>query len=147
MNEYPVWWDTTITIYNKYTDPTTQVVSWFRHTIDGCFWDNTPLQTTAGTAQIAENDVLCRIRENPIYKPKMQWNALTTDEKAQFFTLGGGDIVVKGSVDDVITDQRDHRANDLISKYKDYQGCITIKRYSENVGAGRCMPHYYVVGE
>ena len=147
MSDYPVWWDTTITVYNKYTDPDTRASSWYRHVIDGCFWDNTPMQTVAGTAQVAENDVLCRIRENALYKTKVEWDALSNANKAVYFTLGRGDIVVKGIVMDSINDTSGHRANDLISKYKDYQGCVTVKKYSENVGAGRCMPHYYVVGE
>lgn len=27
-NYNPVWWDSDLTIYNKYTDPTTNVVRW-----------------------------------------------------------------------------------------------------------------------
>ena len=38
MNVYPIWWDTTVTIYNKIQDPQTRVVSWQRTVIPNGFW-------------------------------------------------------------------------------------------------------------
>ena len=34
MNNYPSWWDTTVTIYNRYEDPQTNLVSWHRHVVE-----------------------------------------------------------------------------------------------------------------
>lgn len=148
MNNYPVWWETTVTIYNKYVDAQTKVVSWYRHVLDGCFWDNTGTQVTVGSVQIQANDVICRIPENELYKRKAEWQALPNDIIGNYFTVGQGDILIRGEVDDIVDeDTRGHRATDLIAKYKDTQDCIVIKRYSDNTGAGRCMPHYYAVGE
>lgn len=147
-NNYPIWWDTTVTLYNKYTDPLTHVVSWFRHVLAGCFWDNTGSVVTVGNVQLQSNDVICRIPESKLYKPKKQWQELPNDALGNYFTISAGDILVKGEVDDIIDETaRNHRATDLIAKYKDTQDCIVIKRSSDNTGAGRCMPHYYAVGE
>lgn len=148
MNDYPVWWDTTITIYNKYVDDLTKIVTWYRHVISGCFWDNTGSQVTVGSVQLQSNDVICRIREDNLYKTKGVWKALPNDQLGNFFTLGQGDILIKGEVDDIVDENtRGHRATDLIAKYKDTNDCIVVSRYSDNTGAGRCMPHYYAVGE
>lgn len=148
MSNYPVWWETTITLYNKYTDPITKVVSWFRHVLTGCFWDNTGTMFIAGDVKVLTNDVICRIPENTLYKPKDEWKALPNDKLGNFFTLGQGDILIRGSVSDIVSEETSgHRSNDLIAKYKDTQDCIVVKRYSDNTGAGRCMPHYYAVGE
>ena len=35
---YPIWWDTTVTVYNKFVDSNTQVVTWYRTVIEKCFW-------------------------------------------------------------------------------------------------------------
>lgn len=148
VNEYPVWWETTVTLYNKYVDPLTHNVSYIRRVLEGCFWDNAGSMVTVGNVQIQSNDVICRIRENALYKPKGQWQSMPNDSLSDYFTLGAGDILIRGEVDDVVDENaRNHRASDLIAKYKDTQDCIVIKRFSDNTGAGRCMPHYYAIGE
>lgn len=148
MNDYPAWWDKTITLYNKYTDPLTKVVSWFRRVISDCFWDNTATMIIEGSVKVLSNDVICRVPESPYYKPKGEWKDLPNDRLSNYFTIGQGDIVVLGEVDDIVDeDIRGHRSNDLVAKYKDTQDCIVIKRYSDNTGDGRCMPHYHIIGE
>ena len=118
MNKYPEWWDSTITLYNKYTDPLTNNVRYFRHVIDDR------------------------------YKKRMEWEQLPNDEMGSYFTLGKDDILILGAVDDVIDENASkHRANDLTAKYKNTLDCIVLKRFSDNTGAGRVMPHYYITGE
>ena len=34
---YPVWWETTITVYNKFIDEQTQLVHWYRNVVTDCF--------------------------------------------------------------------------------------------------------------
>ena len=53
MNNYPSWWDTTITIYNKYENTQTQLVVWHKHVLHNCFWKYTgeKVQKNAKTAQ------------------------------------------------------------------------------------------------
>ena len=38
MNHYPSWWNETITVYNRYTDPVSKLITWYRHIVHGAFW-------------------------------------------------------------------------------------------------------------
>lgn len=148
MNEYPVWWDKTVTIYNKYINPITKSVVWIRHVVDGCYWNSGGTILNFNGTQILSNDVVCRIREDDRYLPRGQWKDLPNDLMSGYFTLGQSDILILGEVDDIIDESASgHRSNDLIAKYKNTQDCIVVKRFSDNTGAGLVMPHYRVVGD
>lgn len=147
MNNYPVWWDATITIYNKYIDPQTQLAMWFRHTIGNCFWQRIRDKVKLGDTVLESNRTVCRIPENVSFMEKHLWAALPVDAKEGYFTLGQGDIIVNGAVDDAIDEYTaGHRSSDLISKYQDLQGCMEIEMAAINVGPGRGLPHYRAQG-
>ena len=147
MNNYPVWWDTSITIYNKHTDSITQVVTWYRHTVNYAFWQYVKEKATIGDTILETNRTICRIRESSSFMEKHLWLNLTADEKAEYFTLGQGDIIVKGNVEDEIDEySKGHRSSDLIEKYKELQGCFEIESVSINIGPGRGLPHYKAQG-
>lgn len=147
MSNYPVWWDTTVTVYNKYTDPQTQLVIWYKHTVDDCFWQRTRDKAKLGDTVLESDRMVCRIPENPAFMEKYLWVDVAADVKEGYFTLGPGDILVKGKVDDIIDEYTaGHRSSDLISKYKDLQGCMEIDMAAVNVGPGRGLPHYRAQG-
>ena len=148
MNEYASWWDTTITIYNKYTDPETHKETWFRHVIEDCFYKHTQDEVVLGQAKITSDVSICRMRVNPLFKDKRSWNELNSDQKEQFFTLAVGDIIVAGETDFIIDEyQKDHRSSDLVKAFKEWPGCFTVKTASINVGGGRGNEHYYAKGQ
>ena len=147
MSNYPVWWDTSVTIYNKYTDPTTQTVTWYRSVVDNAFWKDVNDKVTIGDTILESNKIICRIREDANYKDKYLWIDLPSEDKARFFTLGQGDIIVKGKVADEVDEYSEgNRSTDLIAKYKELQGCLEIQKASNNTGAGRGLPHYLAQG-
>lgn len=147
MNNYPVWWDTTITVYNKHTDPQTSITTWYRHTVDGCFWQDVKEKAKLGETVLETNRIICRVRENGSYAEKYVWAALPADQKAGYFTFSQGDILVKNAVDDEINEyESGHRSSDLLKKYKALQGCFEVEIASNNTGAGRGLPHYRVQG-
>lgn len=147
MNDYPIWWDTSLTIYNRYEDPQTQVVTWYKHTIEDCFWRYSSDKVSIGNTVLESSNTICRIPENADFIERYQWEQLPNDQMADYFTLGVGDIIIKGSVDDTINEyQAGHRSTDIIAKYKKLQGCLEIDQVSINTGAGRCNPHYHVKG-
>jgi len=147
MSKYPVWWDTTVTVYNKHTDPQTQVVTWYRHTVEDCFWNNVHDKVTLGDTTLETDKTICRLRENSSFKEKYVWVNLPADVKENFFTLGQGDIIIRGEVDDVVDEYTSgHRSSDLVAKYKELQGCFEIEVVSINVGPGRGTPHYRAQG-
>ena len=147
MSNYPVWWEETLTIYNRYQDPLTKRVSWFKHTVSGCFWKDTGNKITVGDTVLETNDIICRIPENPAFLEAYQWINIPNDQKENYFTIGQKDIIVRGDVSDIIDEGTSgHRSTDLLAKYKKLQGCLEVERIAVNVGAGRCNPHYYVRG-
>ena len=156
MSNFPFpWWDKTITIYNKYIDPTTQRVSWYRNTVNNCFWkaDNTMFSmgrygvSTIGV--VTENKtILCRIPEDSRYVNKLAWDELSEGERSEHFTLANEDIIVLGEVEDDLNEYASgKRANDLVSKYKKIDSCLTIDNYVDNVRTGVELKHYKVVGK
>lgn len=147
MNNYPSWWDTTVTIYNRFEDPQTQLVTWHKHEVTGCFWKYSGNKVVIDTTVLDTNIIICRIRKDDSFLEKHEWSALPNDEMSNYFTLGQGDIIVKGSVDDTINEyQSGKRSTDLLKKYKALQGCMEIEEFSNNTGGGRGNEHYYVRG-
>jgi len=148
MSNYPIWWENTLTVYNKYEDKLTNLVTWHRTVLTGCFWKYVGEKLSVGTTVIETNNTVCRIPENPKYLPKYQWEQLPNFEMSEYFTFGVGDIIVLGEVEDEINEYvSGSRSTDFVAKYKSLQGCIQIKTLSVDVGAGRCNPHYKVTGE
>ena len=147
MNNYPVWWEQDLTIYNKYTDPTTQMVTWYRHNLSRCFWKYKRDTLKVDEITLETNKTICRIPKNNTFKEKYEWVQLSNDTMPNYWTLGVGDIIVRGTVlDDISEYVTGHRSSDLIAKYKELQGCIQIEAVAINVGTGRCNEHYYVSG-
>lgn len=147
MSNYPVWWDTTVTIYNKYHDSETDYDRWFRHVVHGVFWKNTGNKVVVGEIALDTSNTICRIREDADFLEPHEWVKIPNDEMENYFTLGRGDIIVKGEVDDEIDEYaKGRRSTDLIAKYTNLQGCMQIERVGINTGVGRNNPHYLVTG-
>lgn len=148
MNHYPAWWSTTITLYNKYTDPTTRQVKWFPHKIEGCFYNHVKDRLSLNNSVIESDSSKCRIRVDERFVNPNDWKELTDKEKLEKFTLASSDIIVAGDVDDVVDEQvRGSRSSDLLAKYHDWPGCFTIEVASINVGIGRPNEHYSAKGK
>lgn len=158
MNIYPTWWNTTVTIYNKYVNPTTDVISWFSHVVTGTFWKYTNNKVRIGDTLLETSDIVCRIRKSNEYMDNYLWDELVDEQpesesevvptKHDFFTLRKGDIIVKGEVTDVINEYTaGSRSSDLIKKYKNLQGCMVMKEFTVNTDGGRCNEHYLIKGE
>lgn len=149
MNDiYPQWWDTTVTIFNKFTDKTTQIVRWYKTVVNGCFWKNTGTYLKVDKTILQANSTTCRIRENANFLEKAEWQNVPNDAMSNYFTLSVGDIIIKGDVSDNIDEYiTGYRSTDIIKKYEELNRCIVVKNVSINVGGGRNNPHYFVSGE
>lgn len=147
MNKYPAWWDSTLTIYNKYEDKLTNQITWYRTVLTDCFWKYTGNKVTINDSVLETNNIIARIPESENFLEKYLWVDVPSDQKANHFTLGEGDIVVYGEVEDEINEyQTGHRSSDLLKKYKDLRGCMTIDGIALNVGKMRVDPHYWIKG-
>lgn len=144
MSNYPEWWNTTITVFNKYEDPATRRITWHKTVLQNCFWKYTGNKIVVGETTLETNTTLCRIPVNTAFLEKYQWNEA---DKSKHFTLGTGDIIVKGSVEDVIDEYvSGQRSSDMLAKYKKLQGCMVIEQCATNTGLGRGLEHYFVRG-
>ena len=147
MNNYPAWWDTTITVYNKYEDAQTHVITWYRSVVTGCFYKSVGNTVNINNVQLDTNNIICRIPVKDNYLASYEWIALGNDLKHLYFTLKQGDIIVVGEVDDIIDEYTTgSRSTDLLKKYKALQGCLTIEQVGDNTGTGRGNKHYHVNG-
>ena len=145
---YPIWWDKTITIYNKYEDPITQYVKWYKNILDNCFLQSAKTQISSGQITYNTDTNIVRIPENNNFKDYAEWINIPNTEQGNYFTLHQGDIIIKGEVEDVIDEYTNgKRSTDLISKYKELGMCLTIDNWQNNTGVGRGCPHYFVSGE
>ena len=145
MNRYPSWWDDTVTLYNKYIEPGTSRVTWYRHVISGCFYKHTVEKLTVGKTVLNTDATVCRFRVSENYLDRNAW--LASDAKADKFTFGPGDIVVAGETDFEIDEYTSgHRSSDLVKANREYPGCFTIDTINIDVGGGRGNEHYHVRG-
>lgn len=145
VSNYPEWWNTTITVYNKHEDPATRKITWYRTVLTDCFWKYTGNKIVVGETTIETNTTLCRIPLHPAFLEKYEWNEVP--DKSKHFTLGTGDIIIKGDVAEVMDEYISGcRSSDILTKYKKLQGCMVIEQSAVNTGPGRGLEHYYVKG-
>ncbi len=148
MNHYPNWWNETITIYNKYTDPVSKLITWYRHVVVGAFWKDIGEKIDVGNVVIETNTIICRMRKDEEFLPKYEWINLPNDEMSNYFTLGNGYIIIRGRVEDEVDEYtKGYKSTELVNKYKDLQGCMTIDKVAINVDGGRGNEHYLVKGK
>lgn len=144
---YPIWWDTSITIYNKTVDKQTQVVMWYRTVLTDCFWQLRGNEVVISNVELDSKSIVCRIPKSPNFKEKFEWLQLPNDQKQNYFTLGLDDIIIKGAVDDEIDEYTaGQRSTDLLKKYAGLQGCFKIRQFTNNTGIGRNNEHYLAQG-
>ena len=147
MNNYPSWWNTTVTVYNRYDDPQTNIVSWHRHVVHGTFWKAAGDKVVVGNTVLDTENIICRIRKDSAFLEKSAWIEIPNDQMPKYFTLSQGDIIIKGEVSDEINEYvSGKRSTDIKKKYKELGGCLEIKQWSNNTGGGRGNEHYYVRG-
>ena len=145
---FPVWWETTVTIYNKYIDSQTQLVSWFRNVVTDCFWKLDGTTVRVGDVTLDSKSIICRIPKDEKFLEKQQWINLPNDQMGNYFTLSQGDIIIKGECTDEIDEYTaGHRSTDLLGKYRDFQACMEISEFSINTGQGRNNEHYLTRGK
>ena len=148
MSNFPAWWSDTVTIYNRYEDPLTNLITWNRTVLDGCFFKNTNNKVTVGQTVIETNDIIVRIPQKSNYREYATWINLGNDRRVNYWTLHQGDIIVKGNVSDTINEYNSAlNSNQLLAKYKALGTCLVVNRFSDNSGIGRGLKHYRVVGE
>ncbi len=146
MSNYPEWWDRSITVFNRYKDPDSAVVTWYSTQIKGvCFWKDVGEKVTIGKTSIDTSSIICRIPEQENFIAPYEWDNL--DDRSEMFTLKQGDIIVLGECNDDIDEyEKGCRSTDLLQKYHAIDSCMEIQKVVFDTMSGMIAPHYRVVG-
>lgn len=140
-----MFWNKTITLYNKYEDEQTGLIRWYRHKINNCFYKVTNNKVNIGNVQLQTNDNIIRIPEQRDYLPPYKWVELPNDKKGEKLTLQTGDLIFLGDIEENIDELTSgKRSSDIISKYKTV-GSVFIT--SVNINDFVPGAHYFVRGE
>ena len=142
MNNYPIWWNTTVTLYNRHEAKNGEI-TWYRTVLTGCFWKYITDYTRTADATEMTKVLLCRVRKNNNFLVDHEWYEST--DKETYFTFNEGDILIEGEVEDTVDEYtKGSRSSDLLKKYK--SRCAQITECRINVGEGRVSEHYVVRG-
>lgn len=148
MNNFPSWWDKTITLYNKVTNNELKRVDWYRHVITNCFYSHKLESVIVGKIKLESDISVCRIPVSDMFMGRKEWLKLSDEDKHQYFTLCSGDIIVEDEIDFEIDERKQgRRSSDLIKDNSEWPGCFTIETVNINVGGGRGNEHYHVKGK
>lgn len=140
-----MFWNKTITLYNKFEDENTGVIKWYRHTLEHCFYKVTDNTVNVGNVQLQTDDNIVRIPAQKNYLTPYKWNKLSAEEIENYMTMQGGDLILLGDVSDDIDEYvTGKRSSDLIEKYKSL-GSVFVK--SVNINDFMPGAHYFVRGE
>ena len=144
---YPIWWESTVTIYNKFVD-SNNFTHWYKNVVTDCFWQLSGQTVKVGEVTLDSKSVVCRIPKDSKFLEKQDWINVPDAQKGNYFTIAQGDIIVKGACEDIIDEyQSGHRSTDLLGKYREYQACMEISEYANNTGVGRNNEHYLTRGK
>lgn len=135
----PVLKNSDITIYNKYVDSTTRSEKYQRTVVSDVDWQGTKAASATNGGLLASNSVTIYIpfaRGTQYVKP-IAWQALTT--KTGYWTLREGDVIVRNTVTDEISDAFTMTA--LKAKYDDV---VTITSVDAMDQGSANMQHWQV---
>ena len=140
-----MFWNRTVTLFNKYEDEQTGLIKWYRHVLNDCFFKTTNNAINVGGVQLQTDENIIRIPENSNYIEPYKWVHLFEDEKKQKFTLKSGDLILLGEVTEEIDEYTNgKRSTDIIKKYA-VLGSVFIK--SVNINDFIPNAHYLIRGE
>lgn len=132
--------NTNITVYNKYSDPTTRSAKYSRSVVKDVHWMGTVASSASKSGRLASNvaKIMIPVAAGANYVAPKAWAALVS--KAGKFTLKDGDVIVKGVVDDVVSDS--FTLAELVAKYDDVVTITSVDFYN----TGSINMHHWEVG-
>jgi hypothetical protein len=95
--------DTALTIYNLYINPSTRAEEYTRHEIAEAHWESRKASNVLATGGQSEADqarIFIPLSSLIYYVTPVSWKLLPN--KAVYWTVQIGDVIVKGNVSDVI---------------------------------------------
>jgi hypothetical protein len=130
-----------ITVWNKWRNPSTNKDEWFRHVIPNCAPLQNTVRTVMGTTASLATTTGVMVNENSLYKTSDEWAA---GDKTAFFTLQAGDLVAIGEHAIEITGASPYRESDIRQSLGGK--AFVIKIFQDNAAAQKRGRHYYIEG-
>lgn len=130
--------NSSMTVYNKYVDPSSRSEKWQRSAVSKVLWESTSAATRLKSASVSTDLATIAIGFDQCanYLPPKSWVVSKTGK----WTLQDGDMVVHGIVTDEITDE--FTMSDLHNKYDDVLKISSVARMDQ----GSPNTHHYLVG-
>lgn len=131
------------TIYNKYSTGT--AIEYKRTELHGVFWSNRKAANViASGMQNADSAAIyipILVECSKEYKAPKQWDALSTADKALYWTLKPGDLIVRG----IITYEIPTGTEAILTKT--YDDVLKITTVDLNNGGSIVLQHFKVGGQ
>lgn len=132
------YWTQTVTVLSRLAgrDSATKLDTWKKTKISGCFFKTEIQRGLAGTAAAVGMTAVCRIPEQPDFKPYSVWK----NDIASGFSISVGDHIILGEVSEDVT-----AANvaEVVAKHR--PNAMTVKAFADNT-AFPFGGHYRVEG-
>ena len=134
----------TVTVWNRWRNPSINVDEWFRKVIPHCAWEEKIVTSVSGTGAVAGNVYSVLIDRHPLYMPRREWAALGHADKGIYFTLAAGEIMARGVVDFEITGAASK--TEAAAKTAYAPDVFTISTVSDETEPYKRGAHYEVTG-
>lgn len=129
-----------ITIYNKFVDPATHSEAWIHNQVEDVIWEDTKAANViaSGLLEADRYTVYIPMARGENYHTPIAWQAMI--DKGTSWTLQLGDVIVRGLVDDDISDT--FTISDLKKKYDD----VAVIRSVDRMAQGSLVLRHWQIG-
>lgn len=121
-----------ITVYNKYYDKVNDIDRYQKTIIRGANWQGKRNATVSDKGLNREDSILIFVDKLDNYVSPKRFARLTDDERANYFTFGLNDLVVKGEIDFEITGIKPNSIADLERQFDDVVNILGVSPWSEH---------------
>lgn len=131
-------WTHKITILSRLAgrDSVTRLDTWKKTVLHNCFFKAQVQSGISGTSAAVTQTAVCRIPQNPNYRPYHVWKNDISDG----FSISVGDHIILGEVAEDIDASN---VAEVVAKYR--PAAMTVKAFSDNTHVG-FLPHYRMEG-
>lgn len=132
----------TVTVFNKWNNPTTKKDEWFRTVIPVLVrWKSHTERNVSGTSASVANTYVVIMPPSEQYMSESEWKIL--EDKTGYFTLQKGDLLALGEIDTEITGVTPNRESEVKAALS--PNVMTIKSIEDNTRVAHGK-HYRLEG-
>ena len=121
-----------ITIYNRYYDKENDIDKYQRTVIRGVNWQGKRNASVSDKGLNRDDSILIFIDKLDNYVSPKRFARLTEEDRANYFTFGLNDLVVKGEIDFEITGLKPNGIADLERQFDDVVNILGVQEWTEH---------------